>query len=140
LSFLYMILTSRGPTFSPDVSFARVAFTPTQIFINFEHALLHESRCPCPCRIYFSLCVVCPSFSVWVLVGLKHRAYLITGISLGFLGRIPIPLSMFFVVPNSLLPAVPILSALAILPLAMSALRLLSTQALPAFTDPTPLP
>jgi hypothetical protein len=53
LSYGAMIMT---PPYSPDVSFAHsIAFTHTRIFFihnkYFEHALLHESRRPCPRRI-----------------------------------------------------------------------------------------
>jgi len=68
-----------------------------------------------------------------LLVELKHRAYLISGIPLGFSGRIPIPLS--FVVSNPFLPAVPTLPALTMptLPLTLTLTLSITERALPIF-------
>jgi hypothetical protein len=77
-----------------------------------------------------------------LLVELKHWAYLISGISLGLLGRIPIrsSISMSFVVSTFLLHTVPTLLSMPTLPLPPKVPSTLPTLTLFPLLTPLTLP
>jgi hypothetical protein len=70
------------PPCSPDFSFpyfeslhSRTQFCFPFITNIFEHALVHESRCPCPRRLYHSPCSVCPRRMLQLGAGARVRMY-----------------------------------------------------------------